>query len=130
MRKLLSFMFALSAIVWLSCDTQQADLTNQYIPVTLVDQICGSAIFKIQHPDFFQYGENIETHENVFFGRIECPSSDSGNIEELTIPTSVILYAELDPEDFKSGCAICLAVINYPGSKHYNVRIHTSTTEN
>jgi hypothetical protein len=63
MRKLLSFMFALSAIVWLSYDTQHSDLRSKYIPVTLIDQICGSAIFKVQHPEFFRYSEKIETRE-------------------------------------------------------------------
>jgi hypothetical protein len=37
---------------------------------------------------------------------IECSSSDSVNIEYLAIPTSVTLYAELDSEDFKSGCVL------------------------
>lgn len=129
MKKLLSFVLAGSVIFWFGCDNQKSEATTRFIPVVVVNQICGSAIFKIQEAEFFQYGENVESYENVFFGRLECPSSDAGKIEDLTIPTDRVLYAELNPEDFKHGCAICLAIINYPGEKHYNVRIHTLTTE-
>lgn len=127
MRKMLPIAIVIALLT--GCENQMTDPTTKLIPVVVVNQICGTAIFKIQDPSYFAYGENVEGEENVFFGRLECPSSDDGTLEEIALPTNQVLFAELDPEDFKPGCAICLALIYYPGQKHYNARIHTSTIE-
>lgn len=127
--KRLTMLLAVAVAMLGSCETQNSELTSKYIPVTLVNQICGTAVFKIQDSAFYAYGEDVDGYEHVFFGRLECPLSEAGSMEDIAIPKDRLLYAELDPEGFKPGCAICLAIINYSGQKHYNVRIHLGTTE-
>ena len=127
--KRIALLLIVPAALLLGCETQNSELTSKYVPVILVNQICRSAIFEIQDSAYNNYGENIDGYENVFFGRLECPLSEFGNREDIAIPEGKLLYAELDPKDFKPGCAICQAIINYTGKKHYNVRIQTITSE-
>jgi hypothetical protein len=116
---LIASVFLLGA----SCQDEQLSASKTCIPVKVLRSICGNAVFQIQDSRFYGYGESVGNEENVFLAVLECNAPDAvslGNSE----PQQEIFYAELDPENFNSNCAVCLAMVNYEGQKHYKVRLH------
>lgn len=116
--------FSLLLFISLSaCSTQNTSITGECVRVTLLRNMCGNAILKIEDPAYFMLGENVDGEKNVFLGFVECSDVNlSGN----TIPTmadGTQLYVELNPKDYTQECTTCLAMINYSGKRHYKVRI-------
>lgn len=109
-------------ILLLACDTADPLFTGECVPVKAVRGICGTAVFKIQDPAYYHFGEDVDGEQNVFLGTLECPyirsSADAINM------TDEILYLELNPENFSQDCARCYALVAYSGDKMYNVRVH------
>lgn len=91
------------------------------MPVKVIQGICGTAVFQIQDPAYYQYGENVDGEENVFLGELECPNLRVSINQDYS---EQVLLAELDPENFAQDCARCYALVTYSGSKHHKVRIH------
>lgn len=125
--KTLSRISLLFLIALAACNTQNTPITGECIRVTLIRNICGSAVFKIEDPSYFGLGENTDDEKNVFLGFIECSSEDVfSTVNDLT--NGKQLYVELDPKDFNQECVVCLAMVNYTGKKQYKVRVHENCT--
>jgi hypothetical protein len=107
-----------------ACNSDNQPLPGNCIPVKYVRGICGHAVLQIQDPLYYSVGENADGDDHVFLATLECFS----NIEAVK---NKLFYVELNPTDFKSDCAVCLAMVNYSGTKQYGVRVHQvcSTTE-
>lgn len=112
-------VFLLSA----SCQDESPSVSKTCIPVKLLRSVCGNAVFQIQDSRFYQYGESVGNEANVFVAALECNLPDAV-ILGAQEPQQEIFYAELDPENFNGNCASCLAMVNYEGQKHYQVRLH------
>ena len=112
----------ISVLLLCACDTETPTITGDCVPVKLVRGICGTAIFKIQDPAYYHFGENVDGEENVFRGTLECPYLRSSAAEQNQ--SDEILYVELNPENFAQDCARCYALVAYSGDKLYNVRVH------
>lgn len=105
----------LSVLLILGCK-DSFNQPGEYVPVTLVRQMCGHAVLKIQDPAYYYLGETADGESNVFLGGLEC----------FAIPPEDEVFAvQLNPKDFNTDCAFCMGAISYSGNKHYNVRIHT-----
>lgn len=112
-------LFLLSA----SCNDEKLSLSKTCVPVKMLRSICGQAVFQIQDSRFYHYGESVGNEENVFVAALECNLPDAVSLGTRE-PQEEIFYAELDPENFNGNCASCLAMVNYEGQKHYQVRLH------
>lgn len=125
---LFATLFLLSA----SCHDEKVSATKDCVPVKILRNICGTAVFQIQDSRFYHYGESTGGEENVFMGVMECTSTQSTNTE-VDKDEPEIFYAELDPDNFQSDCIQCMAIVVYQGEKHYKVRLHqaciTSSSE-
>jgi hypothetical protein len=129
-----SIVCAISIILILTvaCEAPLPTVSGECVPVKLVRGICGMAVFKIQDPDFYHFGETVGDEENVFLGTLECPNLRA-SVDDQTLSEEVF-YVELDPDDFAQDCARCYAMINYAGQTNYKVRVHetciSATSEN
>jgi hypothetical protein len=121
-------LFLLSA----SCDDEKLSTAKNCVPVKLLRSVCGTAVFQIQDSRFYHFGESVGNEANVFFAVLECTLPDAVKLGSQE-PQQEIFYAELDPENFNGNCASCLALVNYEGQKHYQVRLsevcHTIESE-
>lgn len=111
----IAVLFLVGIIVGCNSDINQ--LPTNCIAVKYVRGICGNVVLKIQDPQYFNVGEDSDGDSNVFLGTVECFS----DIEDLK---DTLFYVELNPPNFNSNCAVCLAMVTYSGSKHYAVRVH------
>lgn len=115
MKKLLGLIFC-AAIVF-SCEEEGPLLPTDCVEVSLVDQLCGQAVFKIQDPNFYHLGESANGHENVFFSYLHCDDpvkNDEGNF-----------FVEFVADESLGSCAVCLALLQYDGEKVHQVRLAT-----
>lgn len=101
------------------CDKQDVKRPDDCISVTYVRGICGQAVLKIQSPADYHYGEDADGDENVFLATLEC-FTDAEPLQDK------VFYVQLNPADFNSNCAVCMAAVMYSGSKHYKVRVQTN----
>ncbi|MBX2947203.1 MAG: hypothetical protein KF725_15340 [Cyclobacteriaceae bacterium] len=112
----LVYSVCLFAILF-SCDEKTPAYTGECIAVSYLRGICGQAVLKIQDPKYFHLGEDADGDTNVFLAGLEC-FTDSNVLQKNTF------YVELNPNDFNTNCAVCLAAVAYSGSKQYAVRVH------
>lgn len=119
-----AYAFSFIVTLLLACNPHAptSSFTGECVPVSMVRSVCGTAVFKIQDPAFYHYGENVEGEENVFLGILEC-SSTNESTNAYNSPYQLI-YVELNPKNFEQGCSICQAIVNYSGRTNYNVRIN------
>jgi hypothetical protein len=114
---ILVFLIALT-----SCSNENPPAVGNCIRVSLLRNVCGTAVFKILDPAYHSLGETADGEENVFMGIIECSPEDiSGTVGR---DQSDSLFVEINPPDLKEGCTVCFAIVNYSGEKQYSVRIH------
>lgn len=111
--------FLFMVLMLLACDTATPSFTGECVQVKVVRGICGTAVFKIQDPAYYHFGEDVDGEQNVFLGTLKCPhlraSVTEQDISEKT------LYVELNPENFGQDCVRCYALVSYSGSKSYTV---------
>lgn len=112
----LIYSFCLAAIA-LSCEEKSPTSIGECIAVSYVRGICGQAVLKIHDPRYFYLGEDADGDTNVFLAGLEC-FTDYNVLQKHTF------FVELNPADFNSNCAVCLAAVSYSGSKQYAVRVH------
>jgi hypothetical protein len=115
MQKIATALFLLSLMV--GCNSTINDLPNNCIAVKYVRGICGNAVLKIQDSRYFDVGEEADGDSHVFLATLEC-------FADVEAVKDKVFYVELNPSNFDSNCAVCLAMVAYSGSKHYNVRVH------
>lgn len=120
--RLIIRVFFILVLLLIACETPTPSFTGACIPIKMVRGICGTAIFKIEDPAYYHLGEDVDGEVNVFLGTLECSFLRSFPNDQ--IPLDKILYAELNPEDFRQDCARCYALVDYSGSKNYRVRVH------
>ncbi|MBX2894831.1 MAG: hypothetical protein KF763_05295 [Cyclobacteriaceae bacterium] len=110
--------FVLLTILLWSCESQTIKTTGGCIPVVQIGGICGQAVLQIQDPDLYHFGEDSDGYEHVFLATLECnaPQIESGKT----------FYVQLNPDNFNTSCATCLAAVDYSGSKKYPVRVFNS----
>lgn len=84
------------------------------VEVTLIDQLCGQAVFKIEDPAFYHLGESANDEANVFYALLTCQDTE--------LPTDESFLVELLDEYEPGSCAVCQALLEYDGDKRYNVR--------
>jgi len=95
---------------------KEFEVAQKCFQVSYVTGICSQAILKIENPDFFSYGENLETYSNVFFTVFDC------GVDESKLLQSKFYVSIIDkPED--SSCVRCLAALDYKGTKKYHVQV-------
>ena len=115
------------ALLWITliagCSSDINQLPNNCIPVKYVRGICGQAVLKIQDPQYYSVGENTDGDSHVFLATLECHT----NMEAVK---DKLFYVELNPTGFNSNCAVCLAVVDYTGTKHYSVRVYEACSYN
>lgn len=114
-----TLLFCLLLIV-ISCDKEEVANTSGCVPVSLVTALCGNGILKIEDPSFYGLGENVDGYENVFLAQFDCFVYDQ-------VLTGHSFLVRLNPDDFNDQCANCLALLQYSGSKKYNVQICSDT---
>jgi hypothetical protein len=115
MQKIVITLFLVSILA--ACNSDNQSLPNNCIPVKYVRGICAHAVLQVQDPLYYGVGENADGDDHVFLATLECFS-------DIEAVQDKVFYVELNPTDFKSDCAVCLAMVNYSGTKHYSVRIH------
>jgi hypothetical protein len=115
MQKIVITLFLVNLIAGCNPDIDQ--LPSNCIPVKYVRGICGQAVLEIQDPKYYDTGENADGDSHVFLAMLEC-------FTDTEIVKDKLFYVELNPSNFNSECAVCLALVNYSGNKHYNVRVH------
>jgi hypothetical protein len=113
----LYFLLLLSAFALTNCAKEDVPNACGYVPVRYETGICGYAILKIEHPSFYELGEDVDDYEHVFLAQLEC-FTDQQALEDKSF------LVELNPPTFNDDCARCLAMVAYSGSKNYRVRIH------
>ena len=104
---------ALLALALVSCE----DIFENpgCIEVSLVSELCGHGILKIENPLYYHLGETANGHNNVFLTFFSC--EDMEKVKEGTFFVEFV-------EEYETGdCAVCLAMINYQGKKKYPVRM-------
>ena len=121
MRKIAIFLFLIRLIT--GCDSDTTPLPDNCIAVKYVRGLCGNAVLQIQDLRYFSVGENVDGDTHVFLATLEC-------FTDLEAAKDKVFYVELNPSDFNSDCAVCLAMINYTGKKHYAVRVHEACSDN
>jgi hypothetical protein len=104
---------AILAFAIVSCE----DITENpgCLEVSLVSELCGHAVLKIESPLYYHLGETWNGHNNVFYTFFDC--EDMGKEKEGTFFVEIL-------EEFKEAdCPVCLAMIDYQGEKKYPVKI-------
>jgi hypothetical protein len=107
----------LTILLW-NCESQTLKTTGGCIPVIQIGGICGQAVLQIQDPDLYHFGEETDGYEHVFLATLECNA--------FQIEPGKTFYVQLNPDNFNGNCAMCLAAVDYSGSKKYPVRIFNS----
>lgn len=86
------------------------------LEVSLVSEICGQAVLKIEDSNYYYLGEQWGEYEHVFFTRLHCDDLGLGAIEGTFF---VKILSDYDEQN----CATCLANFAYPGEKEYPVKV-------
>lgn len=96
------------------------DSNKECFKVSYITGICGQAILKIENPSFFKFGETWKDHANVFYTVFDC------YVDEIKLRNApfFVTISESNPNP-NTNCAMCLAVLDYQGSKKYFVSIVT-----
>lgn len=117
------FVIALLLIVF-SCNENNSELPEtQCFEVSYVTGICGQAVLKIEDPAFFKFGETWNDQENVFFTVFDCSAGEAHlNQAHLSQDHFFVQIRKSQPNP-NINCAMCMAVLDYQGSKKYFVDI-------
>ena len=103
----------LIAFLLVSCNEEYP--ANGCLEVSVIDELCGHAVLKIENPLYYHLGETWNGHENVFYTFFDC--------EDMSKEKEGTFFVELI-EDYQTGdCAVCLAMMDYQGDKKYPVKI-------
>lgn len=101
------------ALGLLACE-EEFPTPGACVEVSLVTELCGQAVLKIENPAYYHLGETWNGHENVFFTFWTC--------EDMNKPKEgrfmVTLADSFNPGD----CAVCMAALDYQGDKKYPVK--------
>ena len=88
---------------------------SKCLEVSLVDELCGHAVLKIENPAYYHLGETWNDNENVFYTFFDC--------EDMEKDKDGTFFVEI-LDDFKEAdCPVCLALIDYQGEKRHPVKI-------
>lgn len=104
-----------------ACDKTKLKEPHECVPVTYQYGICGKAVLKIENSVYYDLGENVGEHENVFLATLECFTDENALKNK-------VFFVQINPADFNQNCAVCYAAVVYDGSKHYNVRVSNDCT--
>lgn len=105
------------------CTSEPTEFTGECVAVTYLRGICNQAVLQIQDPQYFEKGENVDGETNVFLATFECDA----NLPPLEpADGNRVFFVELNPPDFRSDCAVCLAAPPFSGTKVYPVRVHAT----
>jgi hypothetical protein len=104
----------LLACGFVSCEDSLHE-NPECLEVSIISELCGNAILKIENPLYYYLGETANGHNNVFLTSFNC--EDIGKEKDGTF------YVELVDDNQSGACADCLAIIDYQGDKKYPVKI-------
>jgi hypothetical protein len=92
--------------------------SNECFEVSYVTGICGQAVLKIEKPAFFKFGETWNGHANVFYTVFDC------SVDEMKLKQAhfFVIISKENPNP-NINCVMCLAALDYQGSKKYFVTI-------
>jgi hypothetical protein len=119
--KRLTFGVLMLAGLLAACDKAKLKEPHECVPVTYQYGICGKAVLKIENSAYYDLGENVGEHENVFLATLECFTDENALKNK-------VFFVQINPADFNQNCAVCFAAVVYNGSKHYNVRVSNDCT--
>lgn len=125
------------SIVFLICLLTQIGCQTEILPendfgdcfeVTIVESLCGTAIFRIENPAFYRYGENANGYKNVFMGNIPCSDFRTAQSNSAQTKLFVKISTEAFPEN-DNNCVRCAALPAYDGTKSYFIKFVSSCSE-
>ena len=119
--KRLTFGVLMLAGLLAACDKAKLKEPHECVPVSYQYGICGKAVLKIENSAYYDLGENVGEHENVFLATLECFTDENALKNK-------VFFVQINPADFNQNCAVCFAAVVYNGSKHYNVRVSNDCT--
>ncbi len=123
------FLFIALLFNAFSCsETKSVVPTNQCFEVSLVTDICGQAVLRIENPAFFKFGETWNGYENVFYTRFDC-SVDEVKYKKLKQEPFFVQIRQA-PANPNVQCARCAAALDYQGSKKYFIDIVAECNSN
>ena len=126
------FSIALLALfAFSSCDKSGEDLQNDgCIEVTVLAEICGTAVLQIRDSNYYNLGENDwsndggkTTYDHVFFTVFSCEDMEYLAKEYDGTLTGKTFNVKIQDKFEMGNCAVCLAIIGNPPSVKQNVQI-------
>jgi hypothetical protein len=110
------FFFIFCVVLLAGCQSEETSESANCIRVKYLRGICGQAVLQLQEERHYSLGETVGNEHHVFLGTLECGTNEP-LLENKTI------YIEVEPDDFNTNCAVCLAAIDYAGNLRYKVRV-------
>jgi hypothetical protein len=110
------FFFTFCAVILTGCQSEETPKSANCIRVKYLRGICGQAVLQLQEERHYSLGETVGNERHVFLGTLECGTNEQ-SLE------NKIIYIEIEPEDFNTNCAVCLAAIDYAGNVQHPVRV-------
>lgn len=121
--KRLSLIFYFIVLISVACSDEAALTEKDCVPVKLIVEVCGQAVFQFQNEKDQPRGESYEwdgvTYAGCFYSEINCTTAEIFRTQKIQRgSTFYVKIVDAAPEE-PINCAVCLALLGKRPKQSY-----------